>query len=157
MQAMYWLRPWGTDPDTFGAWGQWAGAIASSLAVVVALGLTLAEGRRRRRELADRQAAQARTITATLEPAETFFNGDLIELSVQNHGQLPITSPAREAVRGPWADTDGRVAQADDSGLSVHSRHKAHICRQPGSLDPLDDARREEYLPLSDQLRDHEH
>lgn len=105
---MYWLPPWGTDPDTFGAWGQWAGAIASSLAVVVALGLALAEGRRRRRELADRQAAQARTITATLEPAETFFNGDLIELSVQNHGQLPITSPAREAVRGPWADTDGR-------------------------------------------------
>ncbi|MDQ0376617.1 hypothetical protein [Amycolatopsis thermophila] len=93
VQATSWLPPWGTDPETFGAWGQWAGAIASFLAVVVALGLALAEGRRRRRELADRQAAQARTIAATVNTVET-LNADQLEVSVRNYGQLPISEVA---------------------------------------------------------------
>lgn len=90
-----WVPPWSDDPQIFAAWGQWAGGIGSLLAVIVALWLAAVESRRRRREFEDRQAAQARTITATVELASGHgLPMRFLAVVVQNHGQLPITSVA---------------------------------------------------------------
>ncbi|NIH87376.1 hypothetical protein [Amycolatopsis granulosa] len=101
-----WLPPWSTDPATFAAWGQWAGALGSMAAVIVALALAAVDGRRRRRELADRQAAQARTVTCTVTRS-IGQDGDRDELSVvvHNHGQLPVTDVYLRDVRMHFGDT----------------------------------------------------
>jgi len=86
-------------PEEFGAWGQWAGALTSGVAVVVALWVAISDGRRRAREIADQKAAQARTITARVDKmkAETRV-GDRVwtnyvdAVVVENHGTLPITN-----------------------------------------------------------------
>jgi hypothetical protein len=89
---------WAMPPDEFGAWGQWAGALGSFLAVGVALGLAIWDARRRDREARDQLAAQARTVTARLAKADEpdvpkgFTARKVDVIVVENHGTLPVTN-----------------------------------------------------------------
>ena len=106
-------------PDEFGAWGQWAGALGSFLAVVVALWVSVSDTRRRDRERRDQQAAQARTITAiaTLhmyDGAEEFKYQLVIKVS--NHGTLPITDlEVLKVTEGRWASSVWERGQQSDA------------------------------------------
>ena len=84
---------WGIDADVFGAWGQWAGALVGGVAASTAVYIAGQVGRRRRRDIEDQQAAQARTITATVALAVglTFPRKGWSVIQVANHGQLPVT------------------------------------------------------------------
>ncbi|MEU0514332.1 hypothetical protein [Amycolatopsis sp. NPDC006125] len=80
------------DADTFGAWGQWAGAIMSFFAVVVALGIAIRDGRVRADERADQVKAQARTVTVDVRKLKSDrWHYHWTSVVVENHGTLPIT------------------------------------------------------------------
>jgi hypothetical protein len=108
------LMMWAMPPDEFGAWGQWAGALVSAIAVVIALWVTLRDSRRHLLEKADQRAAQARTITARVEEIrgsdiEERFRifgayGSIQIIVVENHGNLPVTGVAIHQVHreDPW-------------------------------------------------------
>ncbi|WP_432845997.1 hypothetical protein ACQPXB_35990 [Amycolatopsis sp. CA-161197] len=109
---------WGIDADVFAGWGQWAGAIASVLAVLVALGLAARETRLRDRERRDEERAQARTVTAVLAERSHYITwaGKVASVPRQtvvlsNHGrdavlevEIEAVSPKSTAVK---ADLDG--------------------------------------------------
>ncbi|NIH78759.1 hypothetical protein [Amycolatopsis viridis] len=74
--------------------------------MIVALALAAVDGRRRRRELADRQAAQARTVTcAVVRRIGEDADRDELSVVVQNHGQLPVTDVYLRDVRMHFGGT----------------------------------------------------
>lgn len=138
---------WGIDADVFAGWGQWAGAIASLAAVVVALAIAIRDGRQRERDRRDELAAQARTITAGIIWRDVQGNWPanlmtfrLAAIQIENHGLNPITevaildvralvesavsdkwqlgTPAREPHQGPNAYFLCNVLKGQDSERS---------------------------------------
>jgi hypothetical protein len=96
---------WAMPPDEFGAWGQWAGAIGSFLAVVVALWVAISDSRRRDRDREDQLSTQARSITTTCTAKFTNLGtpGDnwrieSFRVELLNHSSLPITNLSVAAV-----------------------------------------------------------
>lgn len=78
-----------------GSWTELAGASGTIAAVVVALGIAIADARRRDAERKDEQAGQARLIT--VETKEDAIGGVLYVL-ITNHSAAPVFSVAVEAV-----------------------------------------------------------
>lgn len=102
---------WGIPADVFAGWGQWAGAMGSLAAVVVALWIAIRDGRQRHREQQDREASQARTVTGEVRIRQfenSFFPmsggarvmppSSLPVVAVENHGVEPILDVRIEAV-----------------------------------------------------------
>ncbi|MEU0465033.1 hypothetical protein ABZ215_13600 [Amycolatopsis sp. NPDC006131] len=148
--------PWGMDADTFGAWGQWAGAIASAAAVIVALAIAIRDARARTSERADRERAQARTVTVDVRklnragsshPALPFHVG-WTALIVENHGTLPVTEITLTrlvaTVEGKQTEWDLRF---DNAGISSSALpYRLGRVLGPGEMgdygslvEPLDD------------------
>lgn len=77
----------------FGAWAQFGAAIATSAAVIVALGVAIRDGRMARSERRDREAAQARNVFVSTELSFTLA-------AVASHGTVVC-----DLVLTNWSDS----------------------------------------------------
>ncbi|MFD8496321.1 hypothetical protein [Amycolatopsis sp. NPDC059657] len=93
----------GIDADVFAGWGQWAGAIGSIAAVIVALSIAMRDGRLRDRERRDQESAQARLVTVgrdlikTVSTRLTRAGAQKVESNVpgiviENHSAFPVSA-----------------------------------------------------------------
>ncbi|MGH3778872.1 MAG: hypothetical protein ACRDRR_24585 [Pseudonocardiaceae bacterium] len=92
--------------DSVATWlgvaGQWAGAIGTVAAVVVALRLARWERRRDTAERRDREAAQARlvTIVVTYPEYDDRREHNVPWVEITNHSQQPVHRPSIESIVG---------------------------------------------------------
>lgn len=119
---------WGIDADVFSGLGQWAGALMSLAAVIVALSIAIRDGRQRDRDRRDDQAAQARTITAGIiwRDVQGQWPANLMTfpvafVEVQNHGVNPVTDVAILDVR---ALVDSTVSDKWQIGAPAQEPHR---------------------------------
>lgn len=79
----------------WGSVAEWAGAIGSSAAVVVALWIAINDARRRESERKDEQAAQARLLVVEAHEDDA---GGVLNVKVTNHSSSPVFAVVVEAV-----------------------------------------------------------
>jgi hypothetical protein len=72
------------------ALGTWAGALMTAAAVAVAVGIALRDGKERDRARRDDEAAQARTLTVTVEKGTGKTVWRTANVIIANHGPLPV-------------------------------------------------------------------
>lgn len=70
--------------------GTWAGALMTAVAAGIALGIALRDGKERDRARRDDEAAQARTLTVTVENGSEDQVWVTAIATITNHGTLPV-------------------------------------------------------------------
>ncbi|WP_253775644.1 hypothetical protein [Goodfellowiella coeruleoviolacea] len=91
---LWWFGP--TDADVFAAWGQVLGAAFTLAAVLVALSVSVVDGRRWRAERRDQEVTQARLVLVDLTEARSF------RLVITNHSASPVMHLTVENVQA-WS------------------------------------------------------
>ncbi|HEU5470118.1 MAG TPA: hypothetical protein VFV67_05645 [Actinophytocola sp.] len=103
------------DADVFAAWGEAMGAACTFLAVVVALGIALRDGRYRDAERRDNEIAHARLVCGFRES-----DPPRLVIGYTNHGTGPITS-----VR--LVDVVGRFGEIASVGWSIGGSSEPYV------------------------------
>jgi hypothetical protein len=85
---------WGWSTDVLAAWGQVAGAVASTGAVIVALVLAFGDRRRRRQEDVERQVSAVREVYIELNADLRTPNGRMLQYRVRNATESSISNIA---------------------------------------------------------------
>jgi hypothetical protein len=100
--------------DWIAAWGQVGGAIATTLAVIVALWVALGDRRRHRQDVAEAEILQARLITIELKLDS---EGDSATIIMTNNSAQPVFQPSFSSF-SIWSGDDGSEESQTSSGLS---------------------------------------
>lgn len=115
-----------TTADVWAAWGQWAGGIGTTAAVVIALWVALGDRRRRDAERRDNEKRQARQLLVKVVPV-----GMLLKVTLTNRSDEPLHTLNIQNVRalspGPrfenstgWAALDGPRDRLDSPPAELH-------------------------------------